>query len=167
MKENYTISHGKIRYCSCVQSEGTKGRQIDSWLRWGSLIKCNWKNTFCCFIFFFLPLQIYVNNRPQILSDEKTKSCIILPPPGRQCPPTYTGHSSVGITWAQTGEKLGRSLATSRGDRGCQGAAAGSGLTPSRARVHPAPSPCDVGHRCVPLHGTDGKGMLLVIPICL
>lgn len=28
-KENYTICRGKIRYCSCVQSEGIKGRQID------------------------------------------------------------------------------------------------------------------------------------------
>lgn len=47
--EDYLIRYGKRRYCSCVQSEGTKGRQVDkegkegflpSWARGG------WVTTF-------------------------------------------------------------------------------------------------------------------------
>lgn len=195
--EDYLIRYGKRRYCSCVQSEGTKGRQVDkegkegflpSWARGG------WVTTFgnghsppaswdefpllsitvrTHFAGLYIPISAHLCLQ---LTPDLIMSCMVctmLPSSGRHHPSLYVCPVPVlvlhGAHVSETPLSPGGSLAKSRGDRGSWGAAAGSVLTLSRARVHPASPIGTVGgtHPCIPLGGTDEKGMLLVSLICL
>ena len=131
--------------------------------------------------FAVLSLQIWVHNwrqmRNSLLAGEKTISCVVrtvLPSLERQRPSIYPCPSPVlALHGAHVWERpmnLGWSLEKSRRDRTSQVDSSKVCADTQQSRNSPCITPVRCGGCtpvCIPLGGTDEKGMSLVILICL